>query len=339
MPFYSRAAAAARRVLSHGRALELAHDAQRRAEQERDSLAERIRQSADQGWLETSSQGLFVMGHARSGTTVLQNALNASREIYLFGEAHLHSDKSGTEFVARYNQRHHAWGNHKTKSTFCSPFPQSVGDWRDFLTHLTRIYRYVGDKVVFSLNSTEGGPNTILDFYGRYFFTAHYIFTFRDPRAVLQSTRSLSRYFGDPLPDVIIEYIHFLTILQIYLHMVRNFPHVRCVFHENISAETFDELGDWLDEDLSMAYPYYDDARVVTHEVEDFGEVREKYFNAVAEIYDAFKLQALAGFELAQMSQNPRNTSPTHFTPMGRLTARIEDTITELKAMGVPRPD
>ena len=56
-------------------------------------------------------QGLFVLGAARSGTTVLQNALNDSREIFLFGEPSFHDDMGTADFATRYNYMHRAWGN------------------------------------------------------------------------------------------------------------------------------------------------------------------------------------------------------------------------------------
>lgn len=66
-------------------------------------------------------QGLFVIGAARSGTTVMQNALNDSCEIFLFGEPVFHEDAGAPDFSLRYNAMHRAWGNQENKSSFCPP--------------------------------------------------------------------------------------------------------------------------------------------------------------------------------------------------------------------------
>src|SRR5215469_5290504 len=66
--------------------------------------------SRDSDWLPSRDdvrvqydhQGLFVIGAARSGTTVLQNALNDSRAIFLFGEPAFHDDAGGPDFASRY---------------------------------------------------------------------------------------------------------------------------------------------------------------------------------------------------------------------------------------------
>ncbi len=64
---------------------------------------------------------LFVLGCARSGTTILQNALNDSDQVFLFGEPDFHTDPGTPDFARRYNAMHRSWSNHATKSTFCPP--------------------------------------------------------------------------------------------------------------------------------------------------------------------------------------------------------------------------
>ena len=71
------------------------------------------------------SQGLFIIGAARSGTTILQNALNDSRDIFLFGEPCFHADSGDADFASRYNTMHRSWGNQENKSSYCPPLFKS----------------------------------------------------------------------------------------------------------------------------------------------------------------------------------------------------------------------
>jgi hypothetical protein len=82
-------------------------------------------------------RGLFVIGAARSGTTILQNALNHSPAIFLFGEPNLHLETGEGNFAARYNEMHRSWSNQKTKSTYCPPILSADGAAEDYLGRLS----------------------------------------------------------------------------------------------------------------------------------------------------------------------------------------------------------
>src|ERR1700722_5699340 len=66
-------------------------------------------------WRKLGKQGLFIIGHMRTGTTVLQNALNESKDILLFGEANFHRDPGLSDFRTRYNRWHEENGNQPSK--------------------------------------------------------------------------------------------------------------------------------------------------------------------------------------------------------------------------------
>jgi len=56
-----------------------------------------------------SDRGLFVVGHARSGTTILLDALNSSRDVYCLGEANLHKTIEKTDFSIWFNTMHRSF--------------------------------------------------------------------------------------------------------------------------------------------------------------------------------------------------------------------------------------
>jgi hypothetical protein len=117
-----------------------------------------------------SSSGLFIVGHVRSGTTILQNALNDSDEIYLFGEAQFCRDPGSRDFAARYNAMHRSFANQITKSTYCPPILTEDGTWQDYLRELSTLYRYVGDKVAFGPDADHHIRDTFFAFQCRHFF-------------------------------------------------------------------------------------------------------------------------------------------------------------------------
>jgi hypothetical protein len=63
---------------------------------------------ADAACQRIAIRGLFVIGAARTGTTILQNALNDSADVFLFGEPGFHRDPGSADFAVRYNSMHRA---------------------------------------------------------------------------------------------------------------------------------------------------------------------------------------------------------------------------------------
>jgi hypothetical protein len=142
-------------------------------------------------------QGLFVIGAARSGTTVMQNALNDSRDIFLFGEPAFHEDSGTPDFAARYNDKHRTWGNQENKSSFCPRLFEDDAPWFVYLQHMATMYRYVGSKLVINPDDAQEACQAVFDFHCRHFYRARYVFTFRNPIDVLMSTRGLAELNGD----------------------------------------------------------------------------------------------------------------------------------------------
>ena len=193
---------------------------------------------------------LFVVGAARSGTTVLQNALNSSPEVFLLGEANLYRRPLLENFVRSYNEMHRSFGNQATKSTYCPPLADAP-DWPSVLQALARHYRYVGDKIAFGPENYRTAGDFV-DFHLRMFYESWYIFTFRRPDEV---TRSMMAMF--PATD-------FAECCRIYLETVRTYVFMRRIckrvigldYHQ-LDAARFRELGRVLDVDLRHAHRYF----------------------------------------------------------------------------------
>lgn len=275
-------------------------------------------------------QGLFVVGAARSGTTVLQNALNDSRDIFLFGEPTFHDDPGTTDFAARYNYRHRAWGNQENKSSFCPAFFASDALWSDYLCHLATMYRYVGSKIVVNPEKSQETCQRIFDFHCRHFYRSHYIFTFRNPIDVLMSTRGLAELNGDTAASYEVVLRNFLGVVALYIRMLRNLPSVSAVFHENVSETTFRDLGGRLGLDLAYAMRYYDPGRVRHYTLDDVPEHARESVKVVVDLYENLRQHALAGFEAVQLDQNSGHFDIRHYTPLGALQRRVEQLLKQI---------
>jgi hypothetical protein len=283
-------------------------------------------------WAGVGSHGLFVIGAARSGTTVMQNALNDSSEIFLFGEPVFHQDPGTADFAARYNRMHRGWGNQENKSSFCPPLFEGDAPWFVYVRQLASMYRYVGSKLVVNPDGAEETCNAVFDFHCRYFYRAHYVFTFRNPVDVLMSTRGLAELNGDAAAGYEVVLRSFVRVVGLYIRMLRNLPTVSAVFHESIEEATFRELGESLGVDLSFAMRYYDARRVRHYTLDDIpGHARESA-KVVADLYERLRTHALAGFESVQLEQNSKHLDMDgrHFTPLGALQRDVEQLLARL---------
>jgi hypothetical protein len=274
-------------------------------------------------------QGLFVLGAARSGTTVLQNALNDSRDIFLFGEPAFHDDPGSADFAARYNAKHRAWGNQETKSSFCPAFFEDDASWHDYLRHLATLYRYVGSKIVINPGNARETCQRVFDFHCRHFYRAHYIFTFRNPIDVLMSTRGLAELNGDTPESYEAVLSSFVRVIGLYIRMLRNLPCVDAVFHENVDETVFSDLGLKLRADLTHATSYYDSKRVRHYSLDDIPEPSRESAKAVIELYEDLRQHAQAGFGLVQLDQNSGHFDINHYTPLGALQRRVDQVLAQ----------
>lgn len=136
---------------------------------------------------------LFVLGHARSGTTILGRLLNSAEDVLLLGEAHLFESHWNSNFVSDFNGHHQRTKKVKSKGTrlpsqYAGMLPEAV------LTLLGEHYQWVGEKIAISPMSGLGtrAAAQALDYYQAFHLDADYVLTFRAP---LPSLRSLHKLF------------------------------------------------------------------------------------------------------------------------------------------------
>lgn len=194
-------------------------------------------------------QGLFVVGHARSGTSILMHALNSSRDIFLLGEATLMGEGLKPGFARWYNQMHANDGKPRTKDTFCPIAPSDDANGVETLNWLSQRFRYVGDKMAFRSESLGYDPWGFFEFQARNFFLSHYVCVIRNPADVLRSNREMFKPH-----DLSVYADSYLHTLELILALSDTMPNVYVLFHESINQRTFDVIGEKLQVDLSGLY-------------------------------------------------------------------------------------
>jgi hypothetical protein len=271
---------------------------------------------------------VFIIGAARTGTTILQNALNDSDDIFLFGEANFHTDPNTPDFAARYNAMHRDWANQETKSSFCPPILTGDAPWYDYLRKMAERHRYAGAKIVpsYSLEDTE----TLYAFHCRRVFSSRDIFTFRDPLATLRSISELQVYTQghDEGPVRILRY--YLMVVQLYIRMLRTLPNVHAFCHEDAGQTGLATLGAWLGVSLATSHLYYEPERIRPYSEAGLDEATRSQVTKLQEIYTMLRQGTCEGFALKQLDQNDRNLNPRHYTVLGRLAHQ-----TQLAASGL----
>jgi hypothetical protein len=268
-----------------------------------------------------SERTLFIIGAARSGTTVLQNALNDSPDIFLLGEPDLYDDGE-PGFAARYNAMHRSWGNQATKSSYLPAVSEIDGGWRDHLAALARHHRWVGAKLVINPVRAEDELSRRFDFHSQHFYRSRYIFTFRDPLPTAISTRDLQILTLGQTDGLKTILRNTVEVIALYIQMTRLLPYVRAVFHDRVEHELFQDLQAWLDTPLPNALTYYDRARVRDYSQAQVEDIPADVIEAIQRLYLDLRESASAGFVTPQLEQNDHHLSPTHYTALGSLDRR-----------------
>jgi Sulfotransferase family len=217
---------------------------------------------------ELAARGLFIVGHARSGTTVLQRALNTSPDVTVLGEANIHTRAAAAGFADWYNAMHVSFGNPPAKGDRC---PEINGDAFDVFAELARHYRWVGDKMAFRDESLGYDFDGAIRFFMRWFPKSVYICTLRNPRDTLVSSEQMFHPENRRL--------YTLSYAKCLLHLANTyltFDRTLVAQYESLSQASFDRIAGYLDTPLHEACTEYDPARqTARRDFPEAGSARE----------------------------------------------------------------
>lgn len=268
---------------------------------------------------------VFVIGPARSGTTILQNALNTSRDIYLLGEPGFETDPGTSGFAARYHARQAAVANMENKSTALPPLLEDDPPWWIWLRALADHHHRVGAKIAINPGDDPAHARLLM-FYGQVFYDSSYIFTFRDPLAAASSRQLLNTLSGvDAMPwqDL---FANILSVIGLFVRMARLFPDVRAVLHEDMGAPVLANLGTALGCDVSAGAVLYRPSQVRTYAIEDVPQAALPHCRYALAAYALLREVLVEAPALTQLNQNSGNIDPDHRTALGRLAILLDPT-------------
>ncbi|OYT98116.1 MAG: hypothetical protein CFE40_12600 [Burkholderiales bacterium PBB1] len=248
-----------------------------------------------------SGRGLFVVGHARSGTTILVDALNSSRDVYCLGEANFHRTIKGEYFSSWFNSVHRSFDNPAMKSTCLPDLPNKCG-W-DVLEKLMEDYKLVGEKVAF-FSDVEREVRSFFAFSIKHFQRSNYICVIRHPRSVSASCIEMFMS-GQITPDALEAVaISQLQTYYLILSLALSLPSVYILVHEQMSNATFDSLGNQLGVNLEGAAGFYDFEKSVSklslHEVIGDDEMSRPihYYNMIGKAFNSSSLSSQNNLEI-----------------------------------------
>ncbi|MDZ4783750.1 MAG: sulfotransferase, partial [Planctomycetia bacterium] len=203
-------------------------------------------------------QGVFIVGSARSGTTILSDCLNLSPEIYLLQEAFFFcNDLAGKfagwdnyDFAATFNARHVGYGNPRDKGTYVPTAAAPASTPHEFLNRFRDKYRYLGEKVAFGPQPHYMGDDWESDFIAyqaRYFYHSQYFVTARAPHEGLWSMHKLF-----PERPIAALFECWLRSLRTSLELYLAFPHTHLILLEWLDEMTVRRISDILQTDIPL---------------------------------------------------------------------------------------
>lgn len=154
-------------------------------------------------WRPLEEKGLFVVGSARSGTTIFARCLNLSKQVYLLEEPDLFVRQAEPDFVSFFNERHRNYGNFEAnvmpevlrhKGAYIPPAMHEEKGACELLNRIGLDHAYVGEKLAIGARP-HGLPDDwharCLEFYTRNFYRSNYFVTIRRPSEVAWSMRKM----------------------------------------------------------------------------------------------------------------------------------------------------
>jgi len=183
--------------------------------------------------------GVFCIGSARSGTTILTLCLNQSPRIHVVSECNSYRHRPGNDFRRFYNQRMAETGNPKLKGTWLPDLDVRPSEPRRYFGALSRSFEFVGEKLCFGPEpGLKDCIGRALDWQSRYYLNSHYFCTIRKPHACVWSMAKM-------FPQEALRHIcrTWLLTAGLILDVYRNFPNAYVILNENFSVDTIARIG------------------------------------------------------------------------------------------------
>jgi Sulfotransferase family len=214
-----------------------------------------------------SDRGLFVIGHARSGTTILADALNTSDDVCCLMEPYFYRSIDLANFAESFNSMHRGFGNPPIKGYWTPGFGGATG--RGVIRNLRETYRYVGEKLAFRQREKDYDPDRFFAFAMEEFPKSPFVCVIRDPVKVTSSVIDMfenSNFGAETIAGVVRSQLDtYMLILRLALIV----PSCFLLVHETIDSRVLEILGSHLAINLERAgHLYVPDFKRMPHTAE-----------------------------------------------------------------------
>jgi hypothetical protein len=193
-----------------------------------------------------ASRCAFVLGPARSGTTILAQIINANDRALLTTEANFYQAGSQPVFRDWYNHQHKSFKNQISKVSYAPNFTYpGEHQWWKWLARAGDFFDVVGDKMAFiDHHMGSSDSSDFMSFFESRFFDSRYLFIFRDPVQTILSSAVL--WNKDPLPLI----RSWASIVKLWADFIRIFPFTMTILHGELNESKIAEIGAFLGLDL-----------------------------------------------------------------------------------------
>jgi Sulfotransferase family len=229
----------------------------------------------------------FILGPARSGTTILAQIINANDRAFLTTEANFYQAGPHPDFREWYNGQHLLFQNQISKISYAPHFNYpGEHEWWKWLARTAEYYDVVGDKMAFTDHHViKNSSVEFMPFFEARFFESRYIWIFRDPvQTILSST-----VLWDTDPLVLIR--SWASMVKLWADFIRVFPFTITILHADLNDSKTVELGTFLGLDLSGSGRLLDSREQRQHQPGDIarGTIASKFAPILQMIYGEIK--------------------------------------------------
>lgn len=206
---------------------------------------------------------MLIVGHARSGTTVLQSALSTAHEVFLLGEANLYRTGNRARFRMWYNAMHEGYANQPCKITYAPALPGSTSsdDGNSYLERLSEHYEIFGEKLALGTPAGAHDYERLREWIEERRATC--LFVFRSPLDTITSSTAM-------FPSLPVEWhaASYALVVKLFFDLASVLPNVYATTTESIDAISLARLGNQLGVNLSTAHEMYSESQIRTRSEE-----------------------------------------------------------------------
>ena len=285
---------------------------------------------------EIAEKCVFIMGFARSNTTITLGMLNCADNALLLGEADFFLDHHGENFTKWYNDQHKDFENQITKSSYAPDFvPEKSHKWWQWLKEASKFYDCIGEKIALShYHLGESRPDIFRAFHEARFISSRYIFTLRNPIDVLLSSAKLMNLTTDQ--DMTRLMLAWLDFMQLWADSIRIFPRTMTLVAERLGEGMVADLEAFTGLDLGDASLLINPGNRRQHKLsKNFptlvrfrSDLEELYAIAIAAIDESSALWQAEQKRNSAANDTPGNKNGTvamTSRPLGRVWLRVQE--------------